>query len=500
MDRPSAKMPPGARKFIRSSEGRASAAIARSFHRWLARKDIDLRLVDAAPADLWWFIHVVGPSGREQYAAPLDSARRLRELLPYLDWLRRQELLHFDPALLAAAPPPPACGGDPYSAFTSAPHFLWLAQHSTVPRARRARRDGRVLRPRRPLAPEAERFASSLRPTHKTSTVCGYENTLRRFHAFLDERGGSLDKLTRRDVDLWRQRLHALGLHPSTRLSMLLHVRAYFRWARDDGLLMADPDDLVRRSDFPKLPQYLPRPLPPDVDAALQARLAGGDTYALALLLMRRTGLRIGELLHLEHQCLRPDTKGRPFLKVPLGKLDNERLVPLDEVTLDLLRRLQATGTQPRQLLLGNTNRQVPRREPFYQALAEASRGLVVTEPIISHRLRHSFATTLLGAGMSLPALMRILGHRDHRMTLRYAAITDELVLKEYTEALAKLGERYAPRIPQPSADKDPLTLLDDVARWVKSRVPKSADAAALVKRIRRVAAAVRDVHASRRP
>ena len=37
-----------------------------------------------------------------------------------------------------------------------------------------------------------------------------------------------------------------------------------------------------------------------------------------------------------------------------------------------------------------------------------------------THRLRHTYATTLLGAGMSLPSLMKLLGHTDIATTARY--------------------------------------------------------------------------------
>ena len=45
---------------------------------------------------------------------------------------------------------------------------------------------------------------------------------------------------------------------------------------------------------------------------------------------MRNTGMCIGEFISLEHNCLRIDSDGRPFLKVSLGTLHNERIVRLD--------------------------------------------------------------------------------------------------------------------------------------------------------------------------
>src|SRR5262245_57197859 len=64
------------------------------------------------------------------------------------------------------------------------------------------------------------------------------------------------------------------------------------------------PDELARRPDLPKLPRYLPRPLTIEADRELQRRLdTSEDPRAWALLLMRRTGLHIGELYNLEYHC-----------------------------------------------------------------------------------------------------------------------------------------------------------------------------------------------------
>jgi integrase len=85
---------------------------------------------------------------------------------------------------------------------------------------------------------------------------------------------------------------------------------------------------------------YLPRPLAPDIDEELRQRLAtADDQYQQGLLVMRNTGLRIGELSALELNCIRSDDAGNVFLKVPLGKMNNERLVPIDESTLAVVER-----------------------------------------------------------------------------------------------------------------------------------------------------------------
>ena len=55
------------------------------------------------------------------------------------------------------------------------------------------------------------------------------------------------------------------------------------------------------------------------------------------------------------------------------------------------------------------------------------------------HQLRHTFGTTLVNAGMSLPALMALLGHVTPEMTLRYAQIASPTVRAAYDTAMGKV-------------------------------------------------------------
>src|SRR5262249_21123767 len=256
---------------------------------------------------------------------------------------------------------------------------------------------------------------------------------------------------------------------------ILVDIRAYLSWVGEHQRMRAAPDDLIRASDIPKLPLYLPRPLTADADHELQRRLvASTDLCAWALLLMRRTGLRISELRGLEFHCMRPD-KGRPLLKVPLGKRNSERLVPIDDVSVELIRRLQATAPRPRSWRVpGPAGRRVSDTR-IMTVLEAHSHDLPDPARITSHRLRHTYATEMLSAGMSLPGVMRLLGHRDYRITLRYAAITPETVGDEYAKALAQLSNKYrlpASPMPAPGPATDPDELLDHLARWLRNHFP----------------------------
>lgn len=96
---------------------------------------------------------------------------------------------------------------------------------------------------------------------------------------------------------------------------------------------------LLHRSDLPRLPQALPRALSPDVDRDLMAAVNRLDDVAgsCAIRILRGTGMRLGELLDLELDCVL-DFAGRgSWIRVPLGKLNTERTVPLDDDTLAAL-------------------------------------------------------------------------------------------------------------------------------------------------------------------
>lgn len=62
--------------------------------------------------------------------------------------------------------------------------------------------------------------------------------------------------------------------------------------------------------------------------------------------------------------------------------------------------------------------------------------GVQIANP---HRFRRTFACDMVRAGMSLPALMQLMGHADIETTLRYVHVTPQDVYIEYTRAVARL-------------------------------------------------------------
>jgi site-specific recombinase XerD len=294
-----------------------------------------------------------------------------------------------------------------------------------------------------------------------------------------------LKELDRRHITRWLMHRSRQGISATTRNSEIVTVRMYLRWLAEQGIIHTDADELIRRSDFPKLPDYLPRPLAADVDRQLLERLQNSnEPLHKALLLLRKTGLRVGELINLSFDCIGTDYQGRCFLKVPLGKLHNERLVPLDDATVQLVEYFRQQGDKPRPRLLMSTVSVPAQRSVYRRAIKNVCQGLDIPDNMTTHRLRHTYATSLLSAGMSLTSLMKLLGHRDFRMTLRYADVTQETVGKEYFEALTEIEKRYQNKLGARQTEPfNPVKAIDDVIRWLKKNVVsvESSKSAALL-------------------
>jgi integrase len=294
--------------------------------------------------------------------------------------------------------------------------------------------------------------------TCRPDTVSSLTTRLAHFGRFLAEHDPALESLaglTRQDhIEPY---LNSVANAVSTKTGKAITVADQDRRIRAVGHMLAEitewgwedapPRKLIFRTDHPRQPKPLPRYVPVDADRRLTAALEA-STYRLAadaLLLARAVGLRIGELLDLELDCVHEIPGHGAWLKVPLGKLDTERMVPLDDETLVLIDRITATRStgqplphprtgRPTQFLFAHHGRRLS-QTAVRQELARSAETSGIGH-VTPHQLRHTYATALVNAGVSLQALMALLGHVSAEMSLRYAHLFDTTVRAEYERAL----------------------------------------------------------------
>lgn len=311
-----------------------------------------------------------------------------------------------------------------------------------------------------------ETHMQTLALTLRPNTVEEYRSTGRLFLAYLRTAFPQVRRLSqlRRDPHLlsWFRVLSEQQppLGNATRFNYLIRLRRllYDLTANSHSI----QPDFIRREDFPPQPRYLPRPLPLQEDQLLQQELRRrtDDLAANALLLMRTTGIRIGECLDLSLDCLRQLESDRWALHVPLGKLHTERLVPADPELRQVVERILALrASAPPSHLAKSQGLLLPRggrhtlSKTLRSALAQAAKRAGCAAHVTPHRLRHSFATEMLRLGVSLPALMQLLGHKDIRMTLRYVQVTQQDLQREFHQARQNVVPSH--RLPTPVLPKD---------------------------------------------
>ena len=64
--------------------------------------------------------------------------------------------------------------------------------------------------------------------------------------------------------------------------------------------------------------------------------------------------------------------------------------------------------------------------------LHEVSVAVGIPTRIVPHQLRHTYASEMVRSGVTLPALMKLLGHSDPGMTIRYVDVASNDLQREF--------------------------------------------------------------------
>jgi len=353
----------------------------------------------------------------------------------------------------------------------------------------------RLAEVRPPIRATMIAYLERKRATCQPKTVSAIATRLKHFGMFLADIDPGLDSVAALDrrthiepyltslVDAVNSKNDEL-ITVADRSRRVLALMGFLTDITEWGWPDAPPRRLVFRDDNPKLPQPLPRYLPVDIDRRLAEVLAerpGNELAACALRLQRCCGLRIGELLDLELDCVHEVPGHGSWLKIPLGKLETERIVPIDDDILHLIdhiTELRSHGRpmphpryrRPAQFLFTHHGRRLSQRA-VRDELDRAAQAAGL-DHITPHQLRHTYATALVNAGVSLQALMALLGHMSAEMSLRYGRLFDTTVRAEYERAL-DLAKQHA-RTPATGRISLPLADITGGADWKNTPLLKS--------------------------
>jgi len=285
-------------------------------------------------------------------------------------------------------------------------------------------------------------MALSLRP----QSIRSFQSDLQLFAGYLAEHhpevGGAGD-LERRHIEAFKLHLAAKRLKPATVRRRLSTLRMFLERIMEWGWEDAPSRALIFAGDLPKRDEALPRFLD-DASFAAFMRAARGEPRLLlrvCIELLGRTGMRVGELCSLEADAVVRIGEAH-WLRIPVGKLHNDRYIPLHP---QLVTLLEEWSTHPDcgvdGLLLTNEGRLLSRHSVTRMCNRCARKaGIGHVHP---HQLRHTVATQAVNRGMSLEAIAALLGHRSMYMTMQYARIADRTVADEYFSVSEKVEALY---------------------------------------------------------
>ena len=275
-----------------------------------------------------------------------------------------------------------------------------------------------------------------------TTSLASYRRDLVAFERWLSDRGKSMLRADRSDVEAWLAAQFAGKAKATSVARRLSTLRRFYRAQLDRGDIRVDPTLRIRPPKRPRrLPKYLSEAQVEALLAAPQTATTLGLRDRAMLETLYATGLRVSELVGLK---LAQVGLSEGVVRV-MGKGSKERLVPLgEEAVAWLIRYLKDV----RPALAGHatsqhvflTQRRTPlTRQAFWALIKRHAIGAGISSNALSpHVLRHAFATHLLNHGADLRVVQLLLGHSDITTTTIYTHVA--------RERLKQLHARHHPR------------------------------------------------------
>jgi site-specific recombinase XerD len=276
-----------------------------------------------------------------------------------------------------------------------------------------------------------QRYRRNCRP----KTLRSAATSIRQFLYFYRETGKQhIEQMTREDIEAFTEDLQDRGLKPNSVSTRLRTVYAFVGFLIEAKVLGYE---LLERKIKIRLPDRLPRAIDPEDLKQLLSVIDQVRDRAMILLLLR-TGMRIGELL--ETKVHDVDLNNHKILIYQADKTGVGRIAYYSDDAKDALWAwLRIRNTFKENLFYGQSRSSLcygAARRMFNKYLDKA--GLSYSGYTL-HCLRHTFATELLNARMPLECLRVLLGHTSLEVTRIYARLTDKTREQEYFMAMERI-------------------------------------------------------------
>jgi site-specific recombinase XerD len=267
--------------------------------------------------------------------------------------------------------------------------------------------------------------ARGLRP----KTIFAYKVTLEQFWAYLLKCNAELspDTVSARDVLTYVQYLRTTRDNGDAAVNRVVTILKVFYRAMVAMDMMDYQDNPM--IGFPKM-KAVARKLPvvlTDKEIKKLLTLPPKNTVIgirdrAILALLYGTGIRVSECATLTESSV--DLEGQ--LITVTGKGCHQRTVPLNEhvVTALINYRYQRGSALPKTPFFRCRNGKAMQRRTIYERVRTWGQRSHLPKQISPHKLRHTFATHLLKAGVGIVTLRDLLGHKQITSTQVYLHVT----------------------------------------------------------------------------
>jgi len=270
------------------------------------------------------------------------------------------------------------------------------------------------------------------------NTIRNSQQGLEAFIVYLQGIGKrDLERVERRDIEGFVEHEQDRGLKRSTVKTRLAIVKAFLRFMAEKGV---GGEEVFPWKLKIKVPETLPRAMDPeDVERLLAA--GGSERDRAMIMLLLRTGMRIGELLNT--RMMEVDIEEQKILIYEAQKNHLGRVVYFsDDAKVALEKWLEKRDNKQELLFYGPRGKVLSYAAARMMFVKYIDRAGFSEKGYTLHSLRHTYATDLLNAGMPIQVLEKLLGHMSLEVTRRYARLKDKTKEEEYFKAMAIIERR----------------------------------------------------------
>jgi len=195
--------------------------------------------------------------------------------------------------------------------------------------------------------------------------------------------------------------------------------------AVDQEILRANPlEELAyEKKDAPKLKYITRSELKRIMEIPMHSRML--ELVRRTFIFSAFTGLAYVDMQRLYPRHIGKTADGRPYIRKRRVKTNVEAFIPLHPVAEQILKLYNTTDdTSPVFPLPVNRN-------VIWNDINQIGIVAGLKEGLSYHKSRHSFATLLLSAGISIESIAKMMGHANISTTQGYAKVTDDKISQD---------------------------------------------------------------------